>query len=148
VKVKYNTGRSTTWSLLAWLDIPSKVNPDDVYLRRLRIFNTPWVSLYLHWIYEEDLDRFPHDHPWGFWSFIIRGGYTEETYDRVGGTPVLRSWRRWSMHHMPLGKAHKIVRVSEPLMTLVLTGRRAQVWSFWTPQGKVPYADYLAAGSE
>lgn len=131
--------------MLSWLDVRSRAHPDEVYLRRLRVVNTPWFSVYLHWIYDEDRDRFPHDHPWNFCSFIVRGGYVEELYDSPGADAVRLRWRRWSWHRMPLGKAHRIVDITGPLLTLVVTGRREQVWGFWTPRGKLPYSDYVKA---
>lgn len=140
VKLKYDGARGPGWALLSWLDVPSKVHPGEVYLRRLRVVNTPWFGVYVHWIYEEDSDRFHHDHPWGFVSLVLRGGYTEEFYASFGAHWVRRVWRRGSLHWMRRSEAHRIVALSgQPTVTLVVTGPRRQVWGFWTPDGKVPW---------
>ncbi len=57
---------------------------DNPMLERWRLLSTPWGGVYVHFIYREDLDRDPHDHPWTFWSMVLRGGYTEEVYTRPG----------------------------------------------------------------
>jgi hypothetical protein len=106
-----------------------------VYLRRLRIVQTPWWALYLHFILEPDYDRHPHDHPANFWTFILRGGYQEVLYRQVGGTPLVQTWRRWSLHKMSIRHAHQITLLTPGTRTLVLFGRRQKGWGFWTEHG-------------
>jgi hypothetical protein len=146
--IKYGVDCSRRWALMRWLDVPSKTNPSDVYLRRLRIFNTPWCSLYIHWIYEPDTDRYPHDHPWDFWSLILNGSYTEEIHDFPGSVPTMSTWRRGQLHKMSITKAHRITRTIGPLVTLVITGRRRREWCFWTDTEMIPYTSYLRATGE
>lgn len=139
VPLKYRYSRTQRWSFLNWVDIESKSNPGYVYLRRLRIFQTPWFAFYLHFIYESDADRYPHDHPWEFWSFILRGSYCEDVYSSVNGVPESLVWNTFSFHGMPQDKAHKITYASEDLVTFVFTGRRRSSWNFWTLDGLVDW---------
>lgn len=142
--VKYAPPVPKRWSAMEWTDIPSKTNPELVYLRRLRVIQTPWWAVYVHWINEPDTDRDPHDHPWNFWSFILRGGYTEVIYERLHPIHTEQTWRQYSWHRMPITKAHSITSVEPGLMTLVITGRRVRTWCFWTEEGLVPWRQYLA----
>jgi hypothetical protein len=57
MKIKYPLQASSKWVFFQRSDIPSKINKEDVYLRRLRVVQTPWFGVYLHWIYESDNDR-------------------------------------------------------------------------------------------
>jgi hypothetical protein len=134
---------SKGWALWEWADIPSKVYPNEVYLRRLRIVQTPWCAFMMHWIYEADFDRDPHDHPWNFWSFVLRGGYIEHIYDSPDALVRPQWWRRFSLHKMPVDKAHQIRSVVADTVTLVFTGRRQRVWGFWTPAGFVVWKTYI-----
>ena len=53
-----------------------------LYLRRF-IIKKPTQKksgIFLHKIYRSDDDRDPHDHPFGFTSLILSGGYVDEHY--------------------------------------------------------------------
>jgi hypothetical protein len=52
--------------------------PGNPMMERWRLLQTPWLGIYVHFIHREDLDPIPHDHPWQFRSFVLRGGYNEE----------------------------------------------------------------------
>lgn len=153
MKVKYPMGPhlARRWALGQWMDIPSAHNADGVYLRRLRVVQTPWFSVLVHWINEPDTGRYPHDHPWPFCSFVLRGFYHEEVWPSTksfyqqGSPPQEHTHHRWSVHRMGLDAAHRITQVSPRLMTLVLTGKRYYKFSFWTPLGKVPYDKMIPA---
>lgn len=128
-------------------DIPSKTNPGSCYLRRLRVWNAPWCSLYVHQIFEKDNDRDPHDHPWNFWSLVLRGGYSEVVRPYVAERGRRRArvlhHKRRSLHRMPVHAAHKINAILPGTITLILTGPRKRQWGFWTPEGFVPANRYL-----
>lgn len=49
----------------------------DPYLIRYTIFSCPWFGIFVHCILRSDDDRDLHDHPWNFWSLILRGTYRE-----------------------------------------------------------------------
>jgi len=135
------------WAFMRWYDIPDRNDPSKVYLRRLRIVQTPWFALYLHFIFLPDEDRDPHDHPWNFWSFIVKGGYTERMYDLGGPFGNMRflgekTHRRGYLHSVKVNQAHRIVRAEPGLTTLVFCGRRQRDWGFWTEDGFVRWQDY------
>jgi hypothetical protein len=117
--------------------------PGNSMLERWRLIQTPLFGLYVHFLFREDLDRDPHDHPWSFWSLVLRGGYHEElTPDpRVGDRKIIGR-RAGSVHHFPLRSAHRISSVLSGTVTLVLVGRRRRSWGFYTPEGWVDYRKY------
>lgn len=121
--------------------------PGDPMLHRWRLLQTPWFGIYVHFIYREDLDPVPvpHDHPWPFWSLVLRGGYQEELHERPGSGESRNVVRhRWSVHHFPLHHAHRIVAVSpERTTTLCVVGRKQRVWGFYDGNVWVDYRDAL-----
>lgn len=123
--------------------IPDAANPEETYLWRLRIIQTPWFALYLHKINTPDGDRHPHDHPFNFWSLILKGGYNEHVIDPEFRTKVHR--RGWfSFHKMPKTHFHSITRLlSVPTWTLIFVGARTQDWGFLTDDGWVDHATYI-----
>lgn len=124
----------------------------SLYLDRLRIVQTPWFGVYLHYIARPDLDRDPHDHPWNFGALVLRGGYTEEFHPlALVGRDLRVSRRRWdafSWHTISRGQAHRIVSVKPRTYTLVFVGRRAGDWGFFTHDGWAPWRRYLAEQAE
>jgi hypothetical protein len=136
--------RGVRWSLMSRFTLIQRGQP---YLWRLRIFSTPWCSLWLHRIYGPDTDLDPHDHPRPFIKAQLTGGYIEVLYRDPAGD--LGSWetrihRRGSVHIMRRGWAHKIIHTHGTVRTLLLTGRQRGSWSFWTPSGPVDQETYLA----
>lgn len=128
----------------------------EVYLRRWRIIQTPLFGIYLHSIERPDYDTALHDHPWratrrnSFYSFIVRGGYTEsfatpsdlelnETSHVIHVAPTMRSF--------PNGAMHRIIYVLPNTWTVVLVGRRVSSWCFYDAGlGKrVDWRAYLAS---
>lgn len=137
------------WAFMRWYRIYSP-DGNELYLKRLRIIQTPLFALYLHWIYLPDDDRDPHCHPWNFWSFIVKGGYVEHLWkrieDRVYGNALdvgINIWQRKSFHKMSIEHAHQIVSLARtPTISFILTGRRSRDWGFWTKEGYVPRSQY------
>lgn len=139
--------RSPNWALLSRTDIPPRTG-EGVYLRRLRIVQTPWFGVMLHRIYLPDTDNDPHDHPWVFWSLVLKGGYDEALFRLRKGSG--RAWfigikihDRWSLHRMGKTNAHRILSVRPGTVTLVFHGRRQSSWGFYTPHGYVDWKDYV-----
>lgn len=119
--------------------------PGNPMMERWRLLQTPWFGIYVHFIYREDLDPIPHDHPWAFTSFVLAGGYTEELHERPGsGSCRLTTHRRWSMHRFPLHHAHRIVGVAPGTVTLCIVGRKQRIWGFYDGAWWVDYRDALA----
>jgi len=123
---------------------------DALYLRRIRIIQTPWFALYLHHIMEEDHDPDPHDHPFNFWSIVLRGGYMETiTYDRprvsyLGG--ALGNWKALSFHKMSKHDFHRIVKILPNTWTLIFVGRRTKDWGYLVDGRVVQWQQYKHIG--
>lgn len=135
------------WGVLQTFLIGNQANP---MMKRLRLIQTPWFGLYLHFIYREDMDPVPHDHPWTFWRLVLRGGYIEHYFDNPArGKYILRVQRRGVLGRFPVEHAHRIVLVKPGTVSLVLVGRKSRVWGFWgpredqTPRTWVDYRDAL-----
>ena len=60
-----------------------------VHFRRYRLLSTPWFNIYIHNILASDMDKDPHDHPWGFIVFMLWGSYQE---DWLGANEDFRYW--------------------------------------------------------
>lgn len=144
--------RTPRWAILKPFDIYAKDGSGDVYLHRFRLIQTPLFAIYIHDLNLPDTDRHPHDHPWTFWSFVLRGGYTETVYCddtrtfHPNGVRYDRRWNRWSWHRMNITDAHMIRSVQPNTKTLVITGRRRREFDFWTEDGPVVWTDYIKAG--
>lgn len=130
---------------MQWFDIPDARDIRFVYLRRLRIIQTPLFGLLLHFIYTPDLDQDPHDHPFNFVSVILRGGYTERVFKNVREhdfSYVRRRHLRFGVNVMPVRFAHQIDEMAPRTTTLVFAGRRQRDWGFWTAAGWIFWKTY------
>lgn len=107
--------------------------PGNPMMERWRLIQTPLFGIYLHFIYREDLDPIPHDHPWRFWSFVLHGGYKEHLWpdSRIHGVSEIQEHKAGSFHHFPLRSAHRIISVQRGTVTLVIVGRKLRTWGFY-----------------
>lgn len=134
--------RSPRWALWEKMTIPCKGGIK--YLFRIRIIQTPWFGIYLHDIFEPDDDRGPHNHPWSFLSFVLKGWYREyyiENPESKTGVEV-NTWDRFSIHRMDKNSAHRITECSEGLKTLIFTGPRTKGWGFYIDGKFIPWQEY------
>lgn len=104
----------------------------------------PRFGIRIHEILRSDMDMNPHDHPWAFVTFILKGGYFERRWWPNGTTslkwhpPGSLIFRRHTDWHMI------IVDREEGLpVTMFTTGRWRHVWGFMTSEGKVDFKTYL-----
>lgn len=141
-----------------------------LYLRRFFIFRSKWIGknfgdLYLHKIYRSDDDKDPHDHPWSFRTFVLKGGYTDEGwqftdldgkgngyrtrmphFDEKVSAPATRFRHRRHIHRV-------ILTENKPAWTLVWTtgytndARGNADWRFITEERAVPWREYLGLDS-
>ncbi len=140
---------SDRWAFCKIYDIADVDDPTQIYLRRYRIIQTPWCALYLHKINLDDGDRCIHDHPYNFFSLVLRGGY-EEIVDKCpypDGAECedeIRTWGAGSLHWMKAEWFHRITALNRtPTWTLLFVGRRRRKWGFRTQDGWVPWDEYL-----
>lgn len=114
--------------------IPNLDHPDETYLTRWRIVETPWASLFLHRFDGPDSRPVLHDHPWSFVSIILRGGYQEERRDERDRTVRTRQIR--FVNVMRRDDAHFISHLNRlPTWSLLLVGKRRRTWGYWRPVG-------------
>lgn len=134
----------TRWALLKRQHIADLLDPTNTYLSRVRILETPWFGVFLHAIRRPDTDRHLHNHPWPFFSIILRGGYREKRKVGING-------QRWTEFEAPcvnrcgVTDFHAIESLHRtPTWTLMFVGRRRQDWGYATPWGFVPHETYHA----
>lgn len=132
---RYRSG--TRWCAWRWTDVEDPCDAGSVYLTRLHLVQTPWCSVMLHWLRRSDPHPDLHDHPVGFVSLVLRGGYWEV---RPGGE---YRYVRWLQRKRPTD-AHRITRVDKaPAVTLVFAGPVVRAWGFHAPDGWVPWRRYV-----
>lgn len=123
--------RSARWAFMERFEVPNLDRPEQTYLSRLRIVQTPWFALYLHRMDGPDSRPTLHDHPWNFLSVVLRGGYIERRLDprtmTVDEHRVVHRWNRMCTHD-----AHAITSLLRlPTWTLLFVGVRRRTWGYW-----------------
>lgn len=133
-----------------WTTMTLTNSDGDVYLFRRRIFQLPWIALYLHDIERgDDITDALHSHPFAFASLILRGGYTELTASPEGtdiGPIEQRTHMRFDVNVFPRGakKVHTIISALPGTKTLVLAGRRRDSWGWFADGvGVVHWSEFL-----
>jgi len=137
-KTHYKNARTWLWGLITRIEIPTPHG--EPYLIRYVIPLLFGWRIYFHKILESDGDRWLHDHPWAFISFLVWGRYVEET---PGGNERLKSWinvhRATDLHRLRLFKKNgKTI----PVYSILLTGKRVRTWGFQTDRGWMNWRDY------
>lgn len=130
----------------------------EPYLERYYIFlkDRTWFpfNIFLHRFLKSDPDA-PHDHPWAYITFIVKGGYWEFvlTYDEHGHiNGETKIWR--GAGHMRRCHAQSYHRIEvEPgvdCWTIFIPGKKVRDWGFlerddtWSKLTWVPNGDYIA----
>jgi hypothetical protein len=96
--------------------------------------------LRLHVFLRGDADPDCHDHPADFWTFPLVP-YVEVMPD--GTSRVVKAFR---LHFRRAEFAHRVLGDSEdhrPVVTIVWWGRKRREWGFVTPNGWVPWQEYV-----
>jgi hypothetical protein len=107
---------------------------ENPLLIRYVLFRIAPFGLYLHHLLRSDHERALHDHPWPFVSLVLRGGYTE-VHDQTLSGHQIETWRKpGSVLVRPAEWRHRFV-LRKPAWTLVIVGRRARRWGFFTREG-------------
>lgn len=121
----------------------------DLYMRRWVLTLPTGRQARLHWIVRPDAGHCLHDHPFDFWSLVLRGWYVEQ-FDDSAYAPseidaVFTRKHCWlSLRRFPAEHLHQISEVSPGgCWTLVFTGPIRRLWGFQTARGWVDFRTYL-----
>jgi hypothetical protein len=112
------------------------------YLDRVYLWRTRWFSIRFHKILMSDLDRHLHDHPWNWFTFMVKGAYFEET---AGGGRVIHAGM---MNGHKAETGHKLTLLTPEVWTIFITGRHLREWGFLTENGWVHHKEYGNEGRE
>ena len=109
-----------------------------LHFRRWRVIDTAQWRFFVHEIYEADADKHRHNHPWDFTSWVIWGGYVEQTED--GEHVVLRG----TVNRKSRDKFHKVLRLIRggPSISLFVARGDYVPWGYMTEQGFVLKDEY------
>ncbi len=107
---------------------------------------TKWLpfSIKIHKILLSD-DHCLHDHPWLFYSLILKGGYWEHTppvnqhkIDVTSTYNGIDSVKKWigpgSIIKRPGHWIHRLEITDKPCWTFVITFKKSREWGFFTKQ--------------
>lgn len=98
--------------------------PECPYMKRW-VINFFLFSLRIHHWLSSDDDRNFHDHPWGFITFIIKGGYVDVSpLGEELMTPGKFKFR-------PALHRHTVKVNPGGCWTLMITGPELRKWGFW-----------------
>lgn len=112
--------------------IPNLDNPDELYLTRWRLIETPWFGLFLHRFDGPDSRPVFHDHPWSFVSLLVRGGYVEHRLNLHDRTVKVRQINHLNV--MRRDDAHFIDHLLRtPSWSVLLVGKRRRTWGYLRP---------------
>jgi hypothetical protein len=121
-----------------------------VHFRRYRLLATPWLNIYIHQILKSDEEAHFHDHPWNFYSFILKGGYKELSSYAVDGWKNVHTnyYLRHSLVHHKRNDAHKLTLMASCVWTLVLTYSKHKTWGYQTEAGWIDFKSYRGLKDE
>lgn len=125
-----------------YINITGLQDKSDVYLVRYFLFRSPLFSIYIHRFLRSDRDD-PHDHPFAFLSYVVKGGYTELTYKkhkwyrglfcsasyRDAGTWAYRPAK--AIHMVKLDKELAFPQIDDATLTIIFRGPEVREWGFW-----------------
>lgn len=108
------------------------ISGGKVFLRRLSIYLKKG-SLKIHIIQNDDMDEH-HSHPWDFESFILFGGYVEETIDDFGNKRTedfrigdINKKKHYEKHKT---KLHRFLGIKIPAVTIGYYSDKLELCSF------------------
>ena len=104
----------------------------------------PFALRLHHWLADDD-HRAYHDHPYWFWTFVLKGGYTDVSPKCiVCGEPasdvkhiftddskLYDKLSRFSFRFRPAEYKHSVQDVIPGTWTFLITGKWSRRWAFW-----------------
>jgi hypothetical protein len=119
----------------------------ELHFKRWQIWSTRWFNIYLHYINKADDDKDFHDHPWSFWSIILKGNYIEHI--GIKGIPEQQYYKsifrwRWHCAYRKKDIPHRIFYIigNKPVWSLVITGPGGRKWGYITEEGWKDHEKY------
>lgn len=115
---------------------------EDVYLIRYFLFESRFFSIYIHRFLRSDRDD-PHDHPFWFLGYCVKGGYTElkypyntvtgrfEEYYTYRNQGSLAFRKATDIHMVKLDQEYTLGEFYKAPLTIILRGPRTRPWGFW-----------------
>ena len=98
-------------------------------------FNSVWLFHFdFHRWFRSDDKRFMHNHPWYFWTFVLKGSYTD-----VSGSmenPIRQIMKAGTLKFRPANHTHYADVPKGGAWTLLFTGRKKQKWGFFIKPGQ------------
>jgi len=154
-KISHGRGQrnSPKWAFMELFKVPHYDRPGEDYLWRLRVIQTPLFGVYLHKLCTPDPRDTLHDHPWSFFSVVLKGGYLEFVPGPFYATSryVKRfNWKplRKTKDGIQWSSLHWIAQLDRtPTWTLVFVGRRKRTWGYldrdgsWTAYNESSFND-------
>jgi hypothetical protein len=115
-------------------------NAGELYLTRIYLLRSKWLTLFLHIFHAPDPARGLHNHPWDWcFAWVLWGGYVEllEHDVAVRQAPGFRRFFGSTYHTI-----YRLLKT--PTVTLFAHGKEVRVWSFLDEQNEaVPWHEYL-----
>lgn len=116
------SGRKTKNIQLIWNE--SLGLPECPYAYRW-VFIFFGFSIRLHHFLRSDDKRYFHNHPWWFFTFVLKGGYTDVS---PAGRDTLK---RFSLRYRKAEHLHYVDVPTSGCWTILITGRPLNKWGFW-----------------
>jgi len=111
---------------------------DQPFMKRW-VINFGFFTLRIHNWLDSDIDRHLHDHPWWFFTYILKGGYIEvfKKYE----TPMEKGDHAFRLATYQ----HRVVDIIKPCWTFIITGPIKRKWGFWDDDKftEAPDQDYM-----
>jgi len=124
----------------------------ELYLTRYYIFLKDRVrfpfNVFIHKFHKSD-EPTPHDHPWPYFTLILKGGYTEwipQFNDHGQKVMEVAAWRGPGHCRFSHATSYHRIEIDPDVdtWTLFVPGPKQRDWGFFTRTGWIESEQYLA----
>ncbi len=121
-------------------EVPDYDDPKAVSRTRWRIIHTPWFGIYLHRWNKPDPRPTFHNHPWNFFSIILRGVYSERRLsdDKKHWILAVVKW----LNIVKRTDFHTVFEVRPGTLSLMFVGKTHEDWGYWLDDRERGYVNY------
>lgn len=117
--------------------------PECPYFHRT-ILDFGFFSIRIHEWHSDDDHRAYHDHPYWFWTFVLKGGYTDVAPSSNGIEEVYDMLRAPAVRYRAAEYKHSVQNVIPGTITILLTGKPFRRWGFWVNGKLIKRDKYFA----